>query len=44
MSFKNADGSPKVISLGQGGASDRWVLQARDPQDLTRGYFWEALP
>jgi len=44
MRFKNADGSPRSISLGAAGASDRWVLRARDPSDLSRGYFWEPLP
>lgn len=44
MSFKNADGSPRVVSMGGAGESDRWVLRRVDPNDPQAGYFWEPLP
>ncbi len=35
--------SGERLPLGQAGESDPWVLRARDPNDLARGYFWEPL-
>jgi hypothetical protein len=43
LRFRNHDGSPLTVSLGQYGSSSRWVLRARDPNDLSRGYLWEPL-
>lgn len=42
MEFKNAEGSPNVITIGQL-SSDRWVLRRVDPRDPSTT-FWEPLP
>jgi hypothetical protein len=44
ISFKNADGSPRVVTVGQAGSSDRWVLRQVDPNDPSLGHVWETLP
>ncbi|MBL0871367.1 MAG: hypothetical protein IBJ18_12415 [Phycisphaerales bacterium] len=44
MRFKNADGSPRQVSMAQAGASDRWVLKQNDPNNPLLGYHWEPLP
>lgn len=43
MSFKNADGSPRVVSLGGAGSSDRWILRRIDPDDPASSY-WVPIP
>ncbi len=42
LRFRNHDGSPLTVSLGQAGASDRWVLR-QVPNDPDR-FYWEAMP
>ncbi|QOJ18145.1 MAG: FG-GAP repeat protein [Phycisphaeraceae bacterium] len=42
IAFKNADGTPRVVTIGGGGSSDRWVLRP-NPGSPT-GVVWEALP
>lgn len=44
IAFKNADGTPRVIDLGQAGSGDRWVLRLIDPDDPGAGNVWEPLP
>ena len=41
MSFRNADGSPRVVSMGGAGESDRCVLRQVDPSDPQAGNYWE---
>jgi hypothetical protein len=44
ISFKNADGSPRVLSLGGAGASDRWGMKLIDPDNPAAGTVWEPVP
>lgn len=41
--LRNPDGTPYMYTVNGQTASD-WVMRARDPNDLSRGYFWEPAP
>jgi len=43
INFKNTDGSPRTVSLGGAGSSDRWVLRQGDP-NIPDDVVWEPLP
>ena len=43
LRFRNHDGSPLTVSLGQAGASDRWVLRMQLDLNGVPRYSWEPL-